>query len=145
MNWKEEAKKELRQYPAMRESLRTVADRIEFLEAQKTSVKSSIAGGGGHGGELNPYEDKLVSLIAETERLKVTLEANRTRVELIERGLAVLDEQERFIALTFAGHRSGEAVEILSAELCLEQAQIYRLWSAVLHKFTLAEYGIPEF
>jgi len=144
MDWKDEAKKELRNYKALKESCSNIPLRIRSIRDKKTSIRSSsdavpVQGGG------NKYEDHLLDLIVEEERLKYLLKANRLRVQLIERGLSVLSENERLIITTFSSHRSGEAVDLLSASLCLERAQIYRLWEAALYHYVIAEYGLPEF
>lgn len=145
MNWKDEAKKELRTYTALKESIRNVQDRIDWIESQKTSIRSASCGTAPVQGGGNKYEDRLLDMIVTQERLRLTLEADRVRLGLIERGLAVMSEQERKVLLTFAAHRSGEAVEILTGEIFVERAQIYRLWDQALYRFTIAEYGITEF
>ena len=43
MNWKDEAKKELRIYAALRESVGILPERLAWIEAQKTSLRSSSA------------------------------------------------------------------------------------------------------
>ena len=144
MNWKEEAKHELRNYRALQAACENIPLRLQAIRASKTSIKSSgdatpVQGGGNH------YEDRLLDLIVEEERLKHTLKANRIRLALIERGLAVLSETERTVALTFAEHRSGAAVDILCERLSLERAQIYRIWDVSLYRYTIAEYGITEY
>lgn len=145
MNWKEEAKKELRMYDALQASVENVAERIAWIESQKTSLRSSASGTAPVQGGGNKYEDRLLDMIVQEERLRLTLEADKLRLALIERGLAVLSETERTVALTFAAHRSGRAVEILAEQLCREQAQIYRIWNDALYRYTIAEYGIPEY
>lgn len=144
MNWKEEAKRELRQYEPLKASLPNIRLRLESIEARKTSLKSMsddtpVQGGGSH------YEDRLLDCIVEEERLKATYRADKIRLNLIERGLAVLNETEQTIVEEFARNRPGRAVEILADRIGYERAQIYRLYDAALYRFTLAEYGIPEF
>ena len=145
MDWKAEAKKELRTYKQLRESISISEDRIAWIESQKTAIRSASSGTAPVQGGGNKYEDRLLDLIVQGERLSLTLTANRTRLGLIERGLAVLSDQERKILLTFSSHRSAEAVDLLSAELYIERAQIYRQWDAALYRYTIAEYGIPEY
>lgn len=144
MNWKEEAKRELRNYEPLKTSLPNIKLRIEAIQARKTSLKTMsddtpVMGGG------STYEDRLLNCIVEEERLKATYRADKIRVELIERGLAMLNETERAIVEEFARNRPGRAVEILADRIGYERAQIYRLYDQALYRFTLAEYGIPEF
>ena len=144
MNWKEEAKRELRNYAALKESLPNIRLRIESIEARMTSLKSMsddtpVKGGG------SQYEDRLLNCLVEKERLAATYKADKIRLHLIERGLAVLNETERAIVEEFAQNRPGRAVEILADRIGYERAQIYRLYDVALYRYTLAEYGIPEY
>lgn len=144
MDWKREAKNELRELPMMRAALQSIPDRLEMIEAQKTSLGSSssdrtpVQGGGGS------HEDRLLSLIVEGERLKVNMDVNRIRVQMIERGLSALTAQDRMIIDTFASHRPSEAVDILSDRLYLERTRIYQLWEQALRRYTISEFGLTE-
>lgn len=144
MDWKAEAKKELRNYSAMKAACENISLRLQALRAEKTSLRSTVdatpvQGGGNH------YEDRLLNLITEEDRLKLTLKATKIRLALIERGLSVLSESERAVVEVFAQYKAGAAIDILSDRLGLERAQIYRIWDIALYRYTLAEYGIPEF
>lgn len=144
MNWKEEAKRELRNYTVLKESIPNLKERIAGVRAQKTAVKSSgdstpVQGGG------NKFEDRMLDLIVEEERLRYTLQAARIRLGLIERGLGVLTETERTVIMEFAENKPGKAVEILIEKIGYERTQIYHIWDVALYRFTLAEYGIPEY
>ena len=144
MNWKDEAKREIRNYKALKQSIPNIKERILSIQAQKTSLQSSsdstpVQNGG------NKYEDRLLDLIVLEKRLRLTLKADQIRIDLIERGLSVLSETERDMLLEFADNRPSEAVEILRDRTGYERAQIYRIYDHALYRFTLAEYGIPEF
>ena len=143
MNWKDEAKKELRNYALTKQSVGNIKERLAGIRAQKTAIKSSgdstpVQGGG------NKFEDRMLDLIAEEERLRYTLQANRIRLGLIERGLAALTEIERTVLLEFADRRPAEAVELLRDRTGYERTQIYRIYDRALYRFTIAEYGITE-
>lgn len=144
MNWKEEAKREIRNYKALKQSILSIKERLVSVQAQKTSIKSSgdstpVQGGG------NEYEDRLLDLIVLEQRLRLTLRADKIRLDLIERGLSVLTETERDVLLEFADNRPSEAVEILRDRTGYERTQIYRIYDRALYRFTLAEYGITEY
>ena len=111
---------------------------------QKTSLRSTsdstpVQGGG------NRQEDRLLNLIVESERLRLSLTAHELRMEVIERGLAALSDQDRLILETFARNRSGEAVNILSDTLFLERTRVYQLWDEALRRYTIAEFGLVDF
>lgn len=144
MDYKKIAKAELRDVPAMRTAMDNIKDRIRSLEMQKTSLRSTsdstpVQGGG------NRQEDRLLNLIVESERLRLSLTAHELRMEVIERGLAALSDQDRLILETFARNRSGEAVNILSDTLFLERTRVYQLWDEALRRYTIAEFGLVDF
>lgn len=144
MDWKKEAKDELRNYERLKMSLQNIKDRIQSIEEQKFSLKSSsddtpVQGGG------SKHEDKILNLIVEEERLKHTYKANKLRVSLVEKGLDALNDIERTVITEFAKNRPGVAVELIADKTGYERAQIYRIYDSALYKFTIAEYGISEF
>lgn len=145
MDWKREAKNELRDLPVIREAVRSIPERLQMIESKKTGLGSSstdrtpVQGGG------TPYEDRLLNLIVEGERLTVNMEVNRIRLQLIERGLSALSAQDRLIVETFAEHRPSEAVDLLADKLYLERSRIYQLWDQALRRYTIAEFGLTDF
>lgn len=145
MDWKRTAKAELRDLPVMREAIKNIPERVRMLESQKTALKSSTTDSTPVQGGGNRYEDRLLDLIVEQERLKHTLKAHRIRVALVEKGLSALTDQERTILTTFALHRSSEAVDLLAEQLYLERSRIYQLWDDALRRYTIAEFGIVDF
>lgn len=145
MNWKIEAKNELRYYGNLKSSIDNTAERLELIEVQMTSIKSASSGTMPVQGGGNKYEDRILDLIVQKQRLLLTRDANKIRLDLIERGLSALTETERAVLLEFADNRPSEAVEILRDRTAYGRAQIYRLYDHALYRFTLAEYGIPEF
>jgi len=145
VNWKQEAKNELRMYGNLRASIDNTAERLAWIESEMTSVKSASAGTTPVQGGGNKYEDRILDLIVQKQRLQLTRSANEIRLGLIDKGLAALTDTERQIVITFAENRSGVAVEILRDRTGYEQAQIYRIYNEALYRYTIAEYGIPEF
>ena len=86
MNWKKEAENELRQYIDICNSLTNIRERVNAVEAEMTAVKASgssvpVQGGG------NRYEDALLDLIVEKDRLKALYRVNSQRMRVIKRGL----------------------------------------------------------
>lgn len=145
MNWKNEAKNELRYYGSLKSSIDNTAERLDWIDAQMTSIKSASAGTSPVQGGGNKYEDRILDLIVQKQRLQLTRDANKIRLGLVEQGLTALSDAEREIVITFAENRSGVAVELLRDRTGYEQAQIYRIYNEALYKYTIAEYGIPEF
>lgn len=145
MKWEKCAIEDLRKYAGMQESLRNIPEKIKALEIRFESVKGAssnftpVQGGGNH------MEDAMLDNIVERERLKLLYQADRHLVKLIERGLKSLSKEERLVLDLFYVNHGKHYLEELSKRLGYEQAQIYRIKSKALYKFTINMYGITEY
>lgn len=145
MNWKKEAENELRQYIDICNSLANIRERVHAVEAEMTAVKASgssvpVQGGG------NRYEDALLDLIVEKDRLKSLYRVNSQRMRVIKRGLEALNETEfkvlnRFYLLNM---KYSDAVDCLREEIGYEEAHINRIRNKALYHYTIVEFGLPE-
>lgn len=146
MNYRKAAEEELRAYTDLKGSLGNIRQRMSMLEDKMTSVRASspsatpVTGGG------NRYEEALIDCMAEKARLAELFKVNSRRVQLIERGLTALSDTERRVINRFfiCDMRPENAVNCLVEELGYERAQIYRIRSTALHRYTIAEFGLPE-
>ena len=144
MNWKKEAVEDLKRYPCRKEGCLNLADRIQTLNASLSNVKGAtcdvvpIKGGG------CKVEDWRINTIMERDRLKLNYSTLKKLVQLTERGLKGLTEDERKVLERFFVYRGGRHVDELMDELCYEKTRIYELKDEALYKFTVAMYGIPE-
>ena len=145
MKWTECAITDLRKYSGMQESLRNIPEKVRALEIRFESIKGAsgdstpVQGGGSH------MEDAMLDNIVERERLKLLYQADKHLVRIIERGLASLTDEERMVLDLFYINRTKHYLEELTKRLGYEQAQIYRIKSSALYKFTVHEYGITEY
>ncbi|MBR2730650.1 MAG: hypothetical protein IKD72_01525 [Clostridia bacterium] len=146
MNYKRAAEEELRQYADVRASLMNTRERIAMLEDAITSIKAATVSSTPVIGSGNQYESRLLDNIGERDRLKELYKVNLRRIKLIERGLQALTEDERKIINRFfvQNMASEAAVVTLMDETGYERAQIYRIRSRALYRYTLAEFGLPE-
>ena len=146
MNWRQEAANDLMNYPRRKESLQNIAEQMAALKAQFGAIKSAsndstpVMGGG-----ESRYEDWLLNNIVKRERLSLTYQATKRLVNVVEKGLAGLSEQERHVIDRFYINRTKDYIERLINETGYEQAQIYRIKTDALYKFTIAMYGITEY
>ena len=143
MNWQKEAVNDLKSYEARRQSVDNLKERIADLEKRAiklggTSNSVPVQGGG------NRNEEALVNNIAERERLKMALSAAQKLVDVIDRGLAVLDDDEYKVLEGFYINRSSRHLDKLCDDLHCEQATVYRIKERALYKFTLAMYGVVD-
>ncbi len=146
MNWKKEAENELRQYADISASLINIRERIEAIDSDMTAIKGStssvpVKGGG------SKYEDSLLNLIVEKNRLRALYKANKHRHSVIKRGLDALNDTEMKVINRFyiQGMKYTAAVNTLRDEIGYEEASINRIRNAALYHYTVAEFGLPEF
>lgn len=146
MNWKKEAENELRQYADLTTSIINIRERMEAVDAAMTAIKGSsssvpVQGGGNH------YEDKMLDLIVEKDRLKALYRVNRQRQKVIKRGLDALSDTETKVINRFyiLNMKYSEAINCLREEIGYEERQINRIRSNALYHYTIAEFGLPDF
>lgn len=145
MNWQKISIERLREYEARQQALTLIPEQIETLEMQFTSIRASQTDATAiRGGIGNKREEALVNNIAMREELKKNLEIAKQEIEITEKGLAELTEDQRKILYRFFIARSHGHVEALCEELCVEKTRVYTLKDEALKKFTIACYGIVE-
>lgn len=144
MDWKREASEMLREYEAMRKSLSTLPGELARLELERTALQSSAGGGepviGGHGSS----EDRIISNMMKREAAEKNLELARAHVALVEKGLSVLDEEERVALDLMIVNRTKGNVDRLCERWSVEKTEVYRRKDKALRTFTLALYGATE-
>ena len=145
MDYKKEAVSDLRRYLAMKRGVENNRERMEALEAEARGVRLSlddrvkVLGGGGHA------EDRLINILAERERLRLTNRAVRPLVRAMDRAMEMLSDGERSVLQRFYVDRKPGYLDVLCDELGYEERQIYNIKDEALRKFTLAMYGIEAF
>lgn len=137
--WKLLAIEELETYPAKKEAMTTIPERLRELESAFVSIgspsadKVAVQGGGGNDKALNNIvqRDKLSQNLAEVERFTAR----------VERGLAVLGDDENEILSRCYIHPERGAVERIANARGLDKSTVYRMRDDALRKFTIAMYG----
>jgi hypothetical protein len=123
MNWKQEATNDLMNYTRKRESLDNMRQQICALKAQFVSIKGAATDKVPVSGGASQIEDRQLDNIVKRERLVLTYQATKRLVDVIERGLAGLNEQERKVIDRFYVYRTKDYLQRLVDELGYEQAQ----------------------
>lgn len=143
--WKYKAKDKLRNYLAQKASLESLAEDISRLESEAYSIKSATSDGSPVKGGGSNREDRLLSNIVQREEHRLMLERARKSVNGIERGLGVLDKDERHILERVYINSEAKAVERLMAEYGLvEPSGMHKRINKALLRFTVAMYGGTE-
>ena len=144
MDWKKCMIEDLRKYESMKLSLQSIKKRIAALEEQTSSLKGARIGGEPVKGGTSYYEDRLISNIAERERLGFNFEAVEKLVGCMDAALAVLSPKERrVLELFYIQCRKGHVEQVME-ELHVERSEAYRMKDAALKKLTFAMYGILD-
>lgn len=143
MNWKKEAANDLRTYLQRKASCENIRERIEILDEQFVSLKGVSMDTPVKGG-MSRQEEKMLDNIYERERLKFSLKVTEALVELTEKGLSILDENEKAILKGFYFENLENHVEKLCERFNVEKSTLYRMKDSALEKFTRTEYGIVE-
>lgn len=143
--WKFKAIDKLRGYTAQKASLNTLPEEIARLESEAYSIKSATSDGTPVKGGGSGREDRLLSNIVQREEHKMMLERAQKSVSGIERGLSVLDKDERRILERMYIFPEVGAVQRLMDEYGLvETSSLYKRANKALHHFTVAMYGATE-
>ena len=142
MNWEIFGVQRLKAYETRQQAARDIPERIKLLELEFTSIRSAIKDGMPSGN--SDREAQLVGNIAKREELKANLEIVKREIELTERGLEALDDEEKRVLYIFFINRPHGHIELLCEELCYEKTKVYSLKDRALKKFTLACYGVVD-
>ena len=143
--WKFKAIDKLKGYAAQKAALTSLPEDIARLESEAYSIKSATADGTPVKGGGSGREDRLLSNIVQREEHKMMLERAQKSVSGIERGLAVLDKDERKILERMYIYPEVGAVQRIMDDLCLaETSSAYKRINKALLRFTVAMYGGTE-
>lgn len=145
MDWKRSAIEDLRSYRSRKQSLESIPGKITALQSRFQAIKSAAMDKTPVQGGASRMEDSMLNNIVERERLKHTYRAVKRLVNLVDKGLAGLSENEKKVLDRFYVERRQGHIEQLTNELHVEQAQVYRLKDEALYKFTVSMYGLIDY
>ena len=143
MNWQKEAVNDLKSYAARKMSIDNMAEKINELE-QRAIRLGGISNDTPVLGGSSKQEEALINNIAERERLAQAIDAAQKLINIIDRGLSVLDPEERKVLDGFYINRSSRYLDKLCDELHCEKSTVYRIKEKALYKFTVAMYGVVD-
>lgn len=144
MDWKKAAEDDLKLYNLRMLSLDNISERIATLKASKEGVKACVIDKAPVKGGQSKYEEMLINCIVEIERLSLNYEVTERLIKLTERGLSVLDDEEREVLESFYISGSERCLDVLRERLGYEKSQIYRIKDRALQKYTVACFGVTQ-
>jgi hypothetical protein len=145
MNWKQEAINDLINYMTKKESLENMRQTMGALKAEFISIKGVATDKDPVMGGASKLEDRQLNNIVKRQRLSLTYQATKRIIDVIERGLCSLSDQERHVLDRFYVERTKDYLERLMDETGYEQAQVYRIKNDALYKFTIEMYGLMDY
>ena len=144
MDWQKMSIERLRDYRARKEALVIIPEQIEARELNFTAIRAATTDNTAVKGGGNKRDEALINNIAMREQLKMNLDIAKKEVEITERGLFELTEEQQTVLLRFFVNRSQKHVDALCDELALEKSSVYKLKDEALRSFTMACYGIVD-
>lgn len=144
MNWGRISIERLKDYNARCVATETIPEQIKTLELQYRSIRSATTEETPVRGGASTREDVLLNNIAKREELKRNLEIAEREIGITNRGLSVLNVQERRVLTMFYIDRPKGYMEALCDEMAYEKSKIYQIKDEALRKFTMAAYGVVQ-
>jgi DNA-directed RNA polymerase specialized sigma subunit len=133
----------LKDYEMRKQSLLNIPEQIKTLEMQFLSIKSGEIDGMPKGSG-SKSDDMLIYNIAKRDELAFNLAIAEREVELTERGLDALTDEEKTVLEYFYIQRPYNHISKLMDKLHVSQAGVFRAKDVALKKFTMSLYGIRE-
>lgn len=138
MDWKAEAVEKLKSYQAKKLSLQITAEEIDRLTLQieekyRTARRLKMTS--------KPEEAAPLDDIAHRAELLFERDNTRRWVDMMDKALSALSDDERLILDRFYINREADSIELLCEELCLERSRVYQLKDKAVRHFSLVLYG----
>ncbi len=145
LNWSVFAVQRLRDLEERKTAAENITEQIKVLEQRFKAVRSATTDGTAvQGGSLNKREEMLIQNISMREELKANRDIITREIELTEKALEKLTEEERLILTRFFIKKSKGYIERLCEELYTSKTGLYKRKDAALKRFTMIFYGIVE-
>lgn len=143
--WKYKAIDKLKDYTAQKASLQNIPEEISRLESEACSIKSATSDGTPVKGGGSGREDRLLSNIVRRGELNQMLIRAKMSVAIIERGLSVLNQEERHILdAMYIIREKGYVGRLMDEYGLVEESSLYKKANKALLHFTIAMYGGTE-
>lgn len=137
----------LKQYETMRQQLETIPMQIAETKSSMTSIRSAGAlSAPVIGSKGNGREDMYVNSIVRLEELERELERAKLWINMVDRGLSVLNSEERLVLKRLYINREKYAADQLCDDLGLMDTRtVYKRRDLAIRKFTITQYGCVEY
>ena len=144
MKWKNEAMDKLRRYDGMRQALLNIPREIALLKAEAKAIRKAAMDRAPVKSSASRQEDALINNLARQQELEWTLRQVKSWLEVADRGLSALSQDEQLVLQRMYLYPEKGALDRLCKELGIEQSSVYRKRDQALQRFTIALYGFEE-
>ena len=141
IEWIDVAKDKLRNYSAKKVSAVNLAEEIRELEYRRRSIRSAALDGTPVAGGTNKRDDRILSSMVLEEEYKENLHLVSRWLRRVERGFAILSEEEYSLLDRFYIHHEKGAADRLAMDLGIDVKTVYWRANKALEKFTRAMCG----
>ena len=144
MNWKVVAVEKLKDYDAKKVSAQNLGEEIQELKTRRRGIRSTHAGSISVQGCGVGREDAMLNSMTLQCELEVNLLVTRKWLARVERGMSVLEADERMLLEKFYIHPERGAADRLATDMGIDVKTVYRRKDLALRKFTIAMCGCSE-
>ena len=141
IDWTAVAKGKLRNYSVKKVSAVNLAEEIRELEHSRRSIRSAASDGSPVAGGTNKRDDRILNSMVLEDEYKESLHLVSRWLRRVERGLAILSEEEYLLLDRFYIHHEKGAADRLAMDLGIDVKTVYWRTSQALEKFTSAMCG----
>ena len=144
LDLKERSADVLRRYEANLNALELIQQQIQENEISMTGIRNIQTDDIPVKNSRDVHKNRVINHAEKRDILKVRLLEVQTEVNMVNRGLSVLDQKERkFLERFYISKRRGAASE-LAEEYFTDTRTVFKWRDKALYKFTIALYGFTE-
>ncbi len=145
MNWRAEAIEKLQGYEAHCQALEYIPQELSRLGVCATGIRAAQLDGMPRAGSCSSSrENYMLDNITCRDDLQRKLKEAKLWVDIVNRGLSILDDEERLALELCFIHRAKGAIMELCERLNVEKSTAYHRRDDALRRFTMALYGALE-
>lgn len=144
MNWKKESENELQDYGKKQLALINIPEFLNQIDYELSLMKKSKSDYECSRSSRDKWDDLYIENIVKKNELERNYILTKNRVELVEKGLLCLTNDERRLLELFYVDRPYDCVQKLCEEFEYEKSTIYNRKDVALRKFTMAMYGMND-
>lgn len=142
MNLRAQAIERLCNYELMCVAVKNLQEQIRWLKLQQEGIHGVRTDRVVVQSQPGGREERLLEHIEQRQKLEIALKNTRRWLQITERAIKALSNEEQMILRSFYMQRSSQTMNELCQRLKLEKSSIYRKRDRALEKLVLVLYGV---